>query len=479
MGREGDSRSATFDDTRVVEHSMKGFVFEGQTPFEGRVKWVRSFEDVAGVDEDTLVLLKQCSKEVAIQALVRCRCAINLTQAFTAHIQNGRVSATPYAVWSEWTDCDEPLEGDYARISIFSTPCEEWTSDPLRDVPPVPADSGVLATKGGKAAGLLLLKNALGRLKLTAYVPHFIAIEIPTILQWLSAATGADSLDDAYSMMACKDDDIGKIERAFEQLASAWIDEHLASTEAASGCQRWAVRSSADVEDGQKDSMSGTFDSKLDVDRDGLPAAIRCVVWSLFGKEAQLRSGNARMAVVIQQMVVRPRMAGCVFIPHQADSSVFVLEGQIGRDANDLMNGTTDADVCAFAVDRGGSAAVTKLMMNDNHDERTRVMIQGMMETISRQALALYFAMGRGDMEFAVDEHGGIAWLQARALRSVVEVLDLNGYHRAAFTYLRSLAFNVALSNCIPPVAFRVLDGPGLQEFGYTHGIRRRDFEFH
>jgi broad specificity phosphatase PhoE len=392
--------------------------------FCGRVVHVADRADLARVDGNSLVILHRVEKDVAVDALARSAAGINTTRALTAHITHGRTADRPYLVAEHWPD-GMPADDEIAEI-LPQAPRKREAIGPLFPDPPLVATPRV-AEIGGKAAGLELL------IRLGLRVPEFTVLTHAELSQpdapWL------------------------------QRLPSEGI---------------WAVRSSADVEDGADDPMSGSFASLLCVGVTQIAEAVQRVAASSFGDEIDLRllAGTLRVrprvSVVLQRMVESPALAGTVFLPAPNNARVGILEARIQALADGLMDGTAGADLtCRFD-------AAGLLVECDVDDARTRDLA----DRVVREAVRIHRDTGRGDLEFAVDEQGTVWWLQARPLRSVVETVDRSGFHPAAAGYYRLLAAAVAPANLTPPVHFRLVEfGDG--RFGYTHGIRARDATFH
>lgn len=408
--------------------------------FVGRVAYVRGAEDVAKVDEDTLAILCQCPKSAAIDAMDRAAATINLTRALTAHLTHGRIAPKPYAVAFEWPD-GYPRKGERVKI-VPEPPAERRDRELFPDVSPMAVEDA--ARIGGKAAGLDLLRS------LGVNVPTFHVIPIPTIEKWSKSGRFVDAARD-------------------------WVDAIGLERTA-----RWAVRSSADVEDGDEQPMSGTFESRVDVARDDVPGAIVDVFASAAGPEvrARIAAGELaeppRMAVVVQRMIGEPMLAGAVFVPAPDDPAEMLVEGRLSAGGEALMDGMAGPDVTArfdvagslVRLDSGPAVAI---------DEAT---LRPRLSQLAAKAAWIHAQTGRGDLEYAIDSEGTTWWLQARVLPAAVEIIDRRGYAPAAQAYYRALAFRVHDANLTPPAHFRCIDlADG--RFGYTAGIRRRDGLFH
>ena len=226
--------------------------------------------------------------------------------------------------------------------------------------------------------------------------------------------------------------------------------------------------------------MSGSFESFLNCRANEVPSAVVQVLRGSKNAEIglRLRSGRLsrepRVAVVVQQMVSPVRMAGTVFLPAPRDPSTFLAEARWGQTGEGLMDGRVQPDVVArfngecglVHLDCAGVALPN------------REVVAGDCVRLAAEAMAIYCATGRGDLEFAVGTDGTIWWLQARPLNMAVEVIDRRGFHPAAVAYYRQMAFRVAEANQTPAAHFRCFD---LEDgiFGYSLGIRHRDRAFH
>jgi len=413
----------------------------------GRVVHVERECDLDLVDQGSLVLLHRVEKALAVEAIGRARAAINLTRALTAHITHGRTAMQPYAVAIHWPD-GLPADGDEVECTV-EPPARRPRRGPVFPDPPV-AQHACASCEGGKAAGLRLLCEVGVR------VPEFHALSFDSVEQAVSGHGG-----DLAALCARLAPDA-----------------------------RWAVRSSADIEDGAHggdgsggDPMSGSFHTVLGCTPADVTRAVLQVAASVYGAEidARLRAGTLaarpRMAVVVQRMIERPLLAGAVFIPAPNDAREALIEARVGGTGDGLMDGTEAADVRARCT-ADGRVVETHAEGEPASPTASAVDLARALADVAREAVRVHRATGRGDLEFAVDRDGHVQWLQARELRSVVEVVDRSGFHPAAAGYYRLLAASVAEANLTEPVSFRLIELGG-GRFGYTHGIRARDESFH
>lgn len=408
--------------------------------FAGIVVFVRGAEDLARVNKQSLVLLCECPKAVAVQAVDHAAASVNLMRSLTAHLTHGRISNRPYAVAIEWPE-GFPKDGTHVRLNIRPPQIFE-NRPPLPDIPPI--EGKERNTAGGKVAGLLQLQVA------GALVPQFHTITIDDIKKWQTTGQVLPAARDWVQKVGLPPGSL------------------------------WAVRSSADLEDAEGDPLSGSFISILGCSPDEVPDAVEKVAESANGLEVQrrLQTGRLqvapRMAVTVQRMVHPIKIAGAVFLPAPRDPGAFLLEARWGDSGETLMDGRNHADIRA-RYDRDGrqiALDISSLPVADH------IVAEHLANCVANEALALYLRTGRGDMEFAVDSDNTIWWLQARTLNEPVEVVDRRGFHPAAVAYYKGLAFRVAEANRTDAVYFRCFDlGDG--KFGYSVGIRQRDHLFH
>jgi len=388
-----------------------------------------------------LVLLCECSKSVAVEAMARGSATVSLMRSLTSHLTYGRTNSSPYAVALQWPN-GFPRDGQRVAFEFISPPISNVITPLLPDVPLTPITE--IDSVGGKGAGLRLLESG------GFSVPEYHIIDSNVIAEWIAC----DSL----------------IDHAVGWVSSGNLDASV----------QWAVRSSADVEDGDTNAMSGSFESVLNCRLSEVAAAIARVVQSGNNQEIQLRlrSGNLRrlprMAVIVQRMINPVRMAGTLFMPVPRDPSTFILEARWGRTGEDLMDGIAQPDLVA-RFDHECRLIHFACSGSIDADE---TMVEVECRRIAAEAMTIFESTGRGDLEFAVSMSGEVWWLQARPLNEAVEVVDRRGFHAAAIEYYRQLAFRVADANLTPPTHFRCFNiDNGL--FGYSAGIRQRDRVFH
>ena len=408
--------------------------------FHGRITYIGRVEDLAKIKSDSIVLLMPCPKTVALMAMERAAATVNLTKSLTAHLSYGRVASTPYAVAFSWPN-GYPREGQQVTLNIIRPPARP-SCIYFPDVKPESVSYTELI--GGKAAGLLLLKvNGFS-------VPIFRVVGTDLLASWTA-------------------------KEEFHLAAQGWMEQQSLDSRTL-----WAVRSSANVEDGVDDPMSGAFESILDLSPAAVPKAIERVLTSTESIEirSRIRSGTLkttpRMAIIVQEMVQEPLLSGAVFIPAPDDPATLLVEGRLLTTGEALMDGRAVPDVVG-RYDIEGKELRYEAPFLDVSAPR---LLRERVAVLAKEAIRIYLVTGRGDIEYAIDKSGTIWWLQARVQPAVVEIVDRRGFSAAAQNYYRMLAFRVNEANCTPPIYFRCVDLPD-GRFGYSVGIYHRDRLFH
>ena len=181
---------------------------------------------------------------------------------------------------------------------------------------------------------------------------------------------------------------------------------------------RVAVRSSATVEDGERCSYAGQFESFLGVSRQDILLKVKRCWSSLFGRRAVIYSGNTynigKMAVIVQEMVEADISGVCFSVnPVNHDINTVIVE---------LVQGLGDTLV-------QGAVTPSRYMVSKNDliiREKQVAKIDDISDTILKEIVHVVikiedFYNKPVDMEFAVKD-GLLYILQARpitALRAV------------------------------------------------------------
>ena len=220
----------------------------------------------------------------------------------------------------------------------------------------------------------------------------------------------------------------------------AVLDAHLGvdSSEIVQAWQRLAapavaVRSSADVEDGADKSFAGQFVTTLDVrEPEAVLRAIEACVASRHAApvQAYAAADRSRMHVVVQQMVPA-RVAGVLFTadPVTGRRDRLVVEAVRGH-GEALVSGRERAE--RYVLDPSGAVVSRQLL------DGQPLLDDATLKTLAREALHASTSFAKPlDLEWAIDERGAHAWLQARPITTLVDgdvALDSPSYKEHVYT---------------------------------------------
>lgn len=191
-------------------------------------------------------------------------------------------------------------------------------------------------------------------------------------------------------------------------------------------CDKVAVRSSAQGEDGADASFAGQYDTVLNVGSlVQLHGAIDHCVGSAANEHAnqyradQAEAGDTPMHIVVQQMV-DARVAGVVFTadPVSARRDLLLIDAVAGL-GEALVSGEATPD--HYAVNAGGDLVRAELVGD------TALLSDSEIKQITEQARAAAAYEGHPlDLEWAIDKQGKLFWLQARPITTLPA--DLNEF---------------------------------------------------
>lgn len=200
------------------------------------------------------------------------------------------------------------------------------------------------------------------------------------------------------------------------------LDQHYRAL----GCDKVAVRSSAQGEDGTDASFAGQYDTVLNVaDASQLRRAIdHCVASAATDRarsyqQDKLDAGAATMNVVVQRMV-DARVAGVVFTadPVSARRDLLIIDAVAGL-GEALVSGEATPD--HYGVNGAGDI-VRRQLVGD-----TALLSDSQISEIAQQARAAVAHEGHPlDLEWAIDQAGNLFWLQARPITTLPA--DLNEF---------------------------------------------------
>ncbi|MEV4315561.1 PEP/pyruvate-binding domain-containing protein [Actinocrispum sp. NPDC049592] len=169
--------------------------------------------------------------------------------------------------------------------------------------------------------------------------------------------------------------------------------------------QRFAVRSSASVEDSRQASFAGQFQSILDVERAAVPAAVAQVRQSLSSASAATYARRlgadlpTRLAVVVQEQV-RPLRSGVCFTINPVTAAAELVIEYVDGLGDRLVSGQVDP-----------LATVHLSRTTPDHGE---------LGEVARLALEVERLLGDGpqDIEWAIDP-AGVWILQSRPITTL------------------------------------------------------------
>ena len=200
------------------------------------------------------------------------------------------------------------------------------------------------------------------------------------------------------------------------------LDQHYRAL----GCDKVAVRSSAQGEDGTDASFAGQYDTVLNVaDASQLRRAIdHCVASAATDRarsyqQDKLDAGVATMNVVVQRMV-DARVAGVVFTadPVSARRDLLIIDAVAGL-GEALVSGEATPD--HYGVNGAGDILRRQLVGD------TALLSDSQISEIAQQARAAIAHEGHPlDLEWAIDQAGNLFWLQARPITTLPA--DLNEF---------------------------------------------------
>jgi len=105
----------------IEQQESKVFELDGgvisRGGFSGIAAYIQNAGDLAKCQMNSLILLCNCKKDIAVEALRYGSPAINMTGALTAHLTCGRTNMAPFAVANFWTN-GLPAEGEYVNVKI-------------------------------------------------------------------------------------------------------------------------------------------------------------------------------------------------------------------------------------------------------------------------------------------------------------------------------------------------------------------------
>jgi len=319
----------------------------------------------------------------------------------------------------------EKIETDILQyLSSNSIKQSQRLSFPMRDV-----DARMTQEVGGKAANLAevskLLNSAVPPGFMITTAAHRLFLEANDLKAPIRKLLRDLSLISDHHLFKNRTEKIrtliqsGSVPPAIVEA----IEQELRSFSPA--VAEWAVRSSALGEDGQS-SYAGQFDTFLNISADNLPAAYRSVLASGYSDRAmqyRIEVGSAEidapMAVLFMPMI-DARVAGVIYSrdPEDKGSDRMMINAVRGL-AEDMVQGRAAADVFWASRTEPGEILERRPAYDAVPGKNKDVSIStAEVKTLVESALQIEKHFGRPqDIEWAIDQSGKLAILQARELR--------------------------------------------------------------
>ncbi|MBQ7654575.1 MAG: phosphoenolpyruvate synthase, partial [Clostridia bacterium] len=225
-----------------------------------------------------------------------------------------------------------------------------------------------------------------------------------------------DAFDDHDSLAGLMDETVKHDKNALAQTVENFVKKNIKKTFGVRlDGENFAVRSSCSIEDGDKDSFAGQFDTFLNVKPCELDEKITDCFFSLFNKnvidymfEKSISADDIRMNVIVQKMV-SSELSGIVFSANPQgllNESVIVVGRGLGE------NVVTDkVDTTSYYYNLTDKV----FYFEGREDLLSKETVEELIE-ISQDISKLLFDFS--DVEFAV-ENGEIFILQARKITTL------------------------------------------------------------
>lgn len=273
-----------------------------------------------------------------------------------------------------------------------------------------PSHREIVATFGGKGAGL-------HRLKETGFnIPPFFVLPTGIFERFLS--------DNGHTVSQ-----LASNSNARELVMQMHFSEQLykkiiAEYESMFGNQKVAIRSSATIEDTEKDSKAGKFETVLSVDRNGIIDAVKKVYASLF---SDIIVGNEKplMAVVVQKQLF-PQKAGVTFV----DENTVLINAILGQ-GSILVSGRESGDT--YIINKEGIHGQIKLQEKTSNNgidavdvllavKTKQKLLTYEIEEIAEMSRKIMIAFkSPQDIEWCIDS-GKLFALQSRPITKTIDI---------------------------------------------------------
>lgn len=267
------------------------------------------------------------------------------------------------------------------------------------------------------------------------------------------------------------------------------LPEDLAQHYAALGAGLVAVRSSALGEDSIDASFAGQYETLLNIEGlDALQEAIHRCLRSLHNARANAYQQEhadtdaSRMCVVVQQMV-NARAAGVLFTadPFSARRDRLVIDAVRGL-GESLVSGSSSPD--HFVLDINNRICARELA--DPANNQQACVTESELRTLAEQALSAKhnFNLSAGhhredgpvdplelDLEWAIDQHGELFWLQARPITTLPADLNELDTPIADTEVITTSNISEMMPGAVCPLTFSFTFG------SIEHGFQSQDVE--
>ena len=386
--------------------SLNGIVIQGGN-FAGKVVYVKNIEDLQKVEKSTIaILLPDCPRQIAISVFYRATAVVTTINSMTSHIIISSPINTPFAVCPKWPT-NEIKENEKVNVKFKEE--KNLKSGELPSVKTIFVDN---IYTGQKAARLWKLTD------LGYDVPRFMIIDFAKVESWLSS-TNVNKLIEEYLSKNFSNNEMSKVYESklkeeitnkLPYLIEKWIAAMNINLE-----YPLAIRSSANLEDGQENIMAGAFKSILNVNENQLQGSILNVILSTYSSEifANYKKCilNLKQSILIQEMVKKPKLSGTIFLRSPDNPGSLIIESKFKAYGEDLMNSKVGADVRIRMTHDLSHANIE--INKTNLDEK---FLLDLFYRLADEAKEIYWLMGCDDSEFCIDDKNKIWWIQSRLL---------------------------------------------------------------
>ena len=224
--------------------------------------------------------------------------------------------------------------------------------------------------------------------------------------------------------------------REFKEEAARFIEKNLSFDELPEGL--YAVRSSAQAEDGSSKSYAGIFDTELNVSKKSISKAIADVWSSLLETKAKAYEKSSQLMGVIIHPMVEAKYAGVCFLVHPSPTTIFENQKIVIEYARSCGEKVVGGEITPDRL----IGSFDSLQKNGEHP-----WVKGLLKNANQLQKSFEHPL---DIEFAVDENDQFYLLQQRPISKIYPSnrLDLTPYQRLYKRSLFSLDIELLLEGC-------------------------------